>query len=281
MLSYQHGYHAGNFADIIKHLTLARLLTYMTLKEKPMFFLETHSGRGAYDLQDNQAIKTGEAREGIEHLWDHRDHLPAVFSPYLQSISQLNHDDALRYYPGSPSLAMHILRHQDLPVFCELHPGEFKHLQRLPHRHPRVLYRHCNGLEQLKALLPPIQRRGLIFIDPSYEIKTDYHHIPELLKNMYPRFSTGVYCLWYPIIDHAFHAQLLRGLKNIGAENNLRIEFYLTKKLKQGMTGCGLWIINPPHVLLSEMTLACESLSHIFHPGASSYLIQQEPSSYR
>ncbi len=274
MLSYQHGYHAGNFADVIKHLTLARLFNYMTIKEKPLFYLETHAGRGKYDLQDKQALKTGEARQGIELLWEHHAQLPDVFSPYIQCISQLNNGQTLRYYPGSPSLAMHYLRNQDRQIFCELHPGEFEHLQQLPRKNKRILYNNCNGLEQLNASLPPIERRGLIFIDPSYEIKTDYRQIPELLKAAYLRFATGVYCVWYPIVDNKLHAQLLRGLENIGANSKLRIEFYLTQAAGVGMTGCGLWVINPPYVLLSEIKLALETLRKIFNPGVSSYLIE-------
>lgn len=278
MLSYQHGYHAGNFADVIKHLTLIRLLNYMTIKEKPIFFLETHAGRGMYDLQDKQALKTGEASQGIELLWTHQHQLPDIFSPYLQFISQLNGEHTLRYYPGSPSLAMHFLRNQDRQIFCELHPGEFAQLQHIPRKNKRVLYNNCNGLEQLNALLPPIERRGLIFIDPSYEIKTDYRQIPALLKAAYLRFATGVYCVWYPIVNNKFHTQLLRGLKNITAENNLRIEFYLTSVVGTGMTGCGLWVINPPYVLLAEIKLVFETLRKLFNPGVSSYLIKNEES---
>ena len=274
MLSYQHGYHAGNFADVIKHLTLTRLFNYMTNKDKPMFYLETHAGRGIYDLYDKQALKTGEARQGIELLWAHRKQLPALFTPYIQSIEKLNNGDKLRNYPGSPSLAMQFLREQDRSFYCELHPGEFEFLQKLPPCGKRVHFSHSNWLDSLNALLPPPERRGLIFLDPSYEVKTDYRQVPELLKAAYQRFETGVYCIWYPLVDNKLHAQLLRGLKNIGANNNLRIEFYLTGAAIAGMSGCGLWVINPPYVLQSELTLALEALRKIFNPGVSSYLIE-------
>lgn len=274
MLSYQHGYHAGNFADVVKHLALTRLLSYMVSKDKPMFYLETHSGKGLYDLHDKQALKTGEARQGIELLWAQRKQLPSVFSPYLQQIEQLNKDDILRYYPGSPSLALHTLRAQDRLVFCELHPGEFECLQQLPRLGKRAIYNNSDGLDSLKSTLPPIERRGLIFLDPSYEIKTEYRQIPELLKAAYQRFETGVYCLWYPLVDNKLHGQLLRGLKNIDAKNTLRVEFYLTGANKAGMTGCGLWIINPPYVLQNELKSALDVLRTVFNPGVSSYLIE-------
>ena len=274
MLSYQHGYHAGNFADVIKHVTLTRLLNYMVNKEKPLLYLDTHSGRGMYDLQDKKALKTGEAQQGIDILWAHRKELPDVFAPYLEQIAALNKNDKLRYYPGSPSLATHMLREQDRLCFAELHPTEFDHLHDLPRLGKRVFSSNSNGLDQLNALLPPIERRGLIFLDPSYEIKSEYREIPDALKVAYQRFETGVYCLWYPLVDNKLHAQLIRGLKGIGAKDNLRIEFYLTGIQNGGMTGCGLWIINPPYVLQAELKQALEALKKQFNPGVSSYLIE-------
>lgn len=274
MLSYQHSYHAGCYADVVKHLTLTRLCNYLCQKDKPLFYLETHAGRGIYDLQDKHALKTGEAREGIELIWRKREQLPAVFSLYLQEIAALNPDQRLRYYPGSPRLAIELLRQQDKLFFSELHSGEFEYLQQVPHPGKRVFYNNNDGITQLAALLPPAERRGLIFIDPSYEIKTEYRQIPEAIQAAYRRFATGVYCLWYPIIDKKLHAQLLRNLTNIGAEKHLRIEFYLTNAAKAGMTGCGLWIINPPYMLAKEIKLALESVKKIINPGVSSFIIE-------
>ena len=273
MLSYQHGYHAGNFTDVFKHVILTRLMHYMIQKDKPMLYLETHSGRGVYDLKSQQSLKTGEAHAGIESVWAQAKQLPAVFSPYLQAIRQLNPDHALRHYPGSPELAIQMLRQQDRLFFSELHSGEFEYLSQLQKRGKRVFYNDEDGLETLNSLLPPPERRGLIFMDPSYEIKTDYRQIPIALKAAYQRFSTGVYCLWYPLVDNKLHQQLLRGLTNIGATNSLRVEFYLTGNEKPGMTGCGMWIINPPYVLAEELKLALQALRKVFNPGVSSYLM--------
>ncbi len=281
MLSYQHGYHAGNFADVVKHAVLSRLFQYMTQKNKPMLYLETHSGRGTYDLKGPQALKTGESIAGIETLWPQRKQLPAVFSPYLKAIQQLNIGEALRYYPGSPELAIQALRDQDRLFFSELHSGEFEFLSQLPKREKRVFYSEKDGMENLAALLPPPERRGLIFLDPSYEIKSEYRQIPLALKAAYQRFSTGVYCLWYPLVDNKLHQQLIRGLTNIGAENSLQVEFYMTGTEKPGMTGCGLWIINPPYVLPEELKLILQALRKVFNPGVSSYLmetIKKQPS---
>ncbi len=274
MLSYQHGYHAGNFADVFKHVILSRLLHYMTQKDKPLFYLETHSGRGIYDLQSSQALKTGEAQNGIECLWKLRQQLPGVFSSYLGAVQHINQNDILRHYPGSPELAIQALRNQDRLFFSELHSAEFKFLNQLPKRGKRVFYSDKDGMDNLAALLPPPERRGLIFLDPSWEIKTEYRQIPIALKAAYQRFSTGVYCLWYPLVDNKLHQQLIRGLTSIGAKNNLQVEFYLTGANKSGMTGCGLWIINPPHVLPEELKLILQALRKVFNPGVSSYLME-------
>lgn len=274
MLSYQHGYHAGNFADVIKHLTLSHLLDYMTQKDKPLLYLETHSGKGLYDLQDKKAVKTGEASEGIARLWAHAQSLPDVFSRYIDRIASFNQGPQCRYYPGSPALAIQTLRSQDRAIFCELHPQEFQHLEELNTFGKRVRFLHTNGMEQLKALLPPIERRGLIFIDPSYEIKTDYQQIPAAIKDAYQRFATGVYCIWYPLLEQPVHKPLLRGLMDIGAHDHLRIEFDLGDPSKGGMTGSGLWVINPPFTLEKSLKIALDSLCEVINPGLSSYLLE-------
>lgn len=271
MLSYQHGYHAGGLADLIKHLTITRILNYMLLKDKPMVYIETHAGRGIYDLEDPQALTTGEAELGIKRLWEHRAKLPEVFSLYFKTLSLCNHQDKLRYYPGSPSLAIHALRPIDRLFFSERHPGEYQHLKTLAHQNLRVTCHQGDGLAQLNALLPPIERRGLILIDPSYEIKTEYREIPTALKKAYLRFTTGVYCIWYPLVDDKWHRQLLVGLQACGAKNNLRLELYQKAQTGKNTKGCGLWIINPPFVLFEELKLICESLRPLFH---SFYLLE-------
>ena len=275
MLSYQHGYHAGNFADVVKHFTLSRLLNYLTQKDKPFFYLETHSGRGLYDLFDKQATKTGEYSGGIGALWGKRSSLPSTFSNYLEEVAKVNTRDRLRYYPGSPLLAIQALRSQDRFMCCEMHPHEFEILNQLPHRNKRGVYFEGEGLGQLKATLPPQERRGLIFIDPSYEVKTEYRLLPELLKKAYERFETGVYCVWYPLVDKKLNEKLQRGFTAIQAKSSLRVEFNLQPAFKTvGMNGCGLWIINPPYVLESELKEALTALCKLLNPGLSSFVIK-------
>lgn len=276
MLSYQHGYHAGNFADVIKHLTLSRLLTYLKLKDKPIFYLETHSGRGQYDLKDKQAEKTGEYKQGIKLLYPDRKKLPAVFQDYFKAIDALNSHETLRHYPGSPFIAINSLRMQDRMYLCELHPTEFDALDQMPHFNKKVHLSNTDGMFSLKALTPPPEKRGLIFIDPSYEIKEEYKSIPREIKQAYSRFANGMFCIWYPVVNRKLTEQFIRGMKDVGAKNTIRIEFNLTMAPKDGMTGCGLWIINPPYTLAAEMKPALDLIRSYFNPGVSSYIIETE-----
>lgn len=275
MLSYQHGYHAGNFADVVKHITLTRLITYLKLKDKPLFYLETHSGKGQYDLRDKQAEKTGEYKQGIQLIWPDHQQLPAVFQEYIQAIKLLNDGKNLRYYPGSPYLAINGLSKEDRLYLCELHPAEYEALDTMAHFNKKVHLSRTDGMEAIKAQLPPAEKRGLIFIDPSYERKEEYKEIPAAIKKAFSKFATGVFCLWYPVVNRKLTEQLIRGMKNIHDKNTLRIEFNLTLAPKDGMTGCGLWIINPPFTLAAEMKTVLDTLRTYFNPGVSSYIIEQ------
>lgn len=274
MLSYQHGYHAGSFADVVKHLTLTRIIQYLTQKDKPTLYLETHSGRGLYDLKQRQANKTAEFRDGISLFWEDRKKAPETCAPYLDVIKSINKPNELRFYPGSPYLAQSGFKRQDRLVFSELHHEEFSHLEQMPKQGKRIFFKEADGIKEMHALLPPVERRGLIFIDPSYEIKDEYKTIPRAVKLAYSKFATGVYCIWYPIIDERFHRQIVSGLKSIEGATALRLEFNLTPPAQMGMTGCGLWIINPPYVLAEEMKHIFEFLKNIFNKGVSSYLIE-------
>ena len=275
MLSYQHGYHAGNFADVMKHAILMRLLTYLVQKDKPLFYLETHAGKGLYDLHSKQSLKTGEAQQGIESLWLKRAALPSVFSPYIQAIQAINEPKVLRHYPGSPSLALNVLRSQDRIYCCELHPAEYQVLKQLRSRDKKIFFSQSDGMAQMNAMLPPPERRGLVFIDPSYEVKTEYREIPRQIKAAYARFETGVYCLWYPFVDKTHYEQLIRGLKQIGAPKVLRAELKLNPSSRAGMSGCGLWIINPPYRLVEEVREILTHLCQCFNPGVSSFLLEE------
>ncbi|MFT4059427.1 MAG: 23S rRNA (adenine(2030)-N(6))-methyltransferase RlmJ [Legionella sp.] len=274
MLSYQHGYHAGNFADVIKHIALTRLLSYMTQKDTPLLYLETHSGKGLYDLKYRQAEKTGEYKQGVKLIWPDKKTLPATFHEYIQVLKQLNHTNELNMYPGSPYLAINGLRTQDRMYFCELHPTEFEALSQIPRMHKKVHFSKSDGVAALNAVLPPPEKRGLIFIDPSFEVKDDYRDIPAAIKQAYNRFATGVYCLWYPVVNQRLTQQLIRRMQAINTKNAVRVEFNLTKSSMEGMSGTGLWVINPPYTFAEEMQSVLKTLKTYFNPGVSTYLIE-------
>lgn len=276
MLSYQHGYHAGNFADVFKHIALTRLLNYLIIKDKPLFYLETHSGKGLYDLHHKQAEKTGEYRQGIKLLWPDKKNLPPLLKSYFEALLKLNLNENLRQYPGSPFLAINQLRAQDRLYFCELHPAEFAALNELPKLNKKVHFSNTDGITAMRALLPPPEKRGLIFIDPSFEIKDEYKDIPKAIGQAYNRFATGVYCLWYPVVNRHLVDKLARGMQGINATHTLRVEFNLTMAPMEGMSGCGMWIINPPYTMAEEMKTVCELLKKYFNPGVSSYIIESK-----
>lgn len=274
MLSYQHPYHAGNFADVVKHIALERLMTYLCQKDKPLFYLETHAGRGIYDLQSKEAQQTQEFIQGIQQLWLHQNTLPEVCKGYMNLIQFYNPHQELRYYPGSPAVALYHLRPQDRMFCCELHPQEYVALKSLHKMGKKVHYENEDGIKKLNALLPPIERRGLIFIDPSYEIKSDYVAIAKAVSEGYQRFKTGIYCIWYPIVAADLHKVLIQQLLSIESDKWLNLEFYYSQARDMGMRGCGLWIINPPYVLHEEMSIVCKALTTIINPGNAFYTIQ-------
>lgn len=265
MLSYQHSYHAGCFADVIKHFVLANIIEYMTQKEKPLFYFESHAGRGKYDLTDKHALKTDEASSGIKKLWNMHQQLPIEFKPYIRTIAEINLLDNLQYYPGSPTIAIKLLRSHDRIFLCELHPNEFQYLKMLPHDQKKVFCHNGNGLDKLNATLPPLERRGLIFIDPSFEVKSEYITVPNAINKAYQRFKTGVYVLWYPITNKILHDNLLKELGKINNHNSLKIELVANNKNKAGMNGCGLWIINPPYMLISQLEATKNIFQNIFN----------------
>jgi 23S rRNA (adenine2030-N6)-methyltransferase len=265
MLSYQHGYHAGNFADVVKHIALTRIVDYLIQKEKPLFYLETHAGRGRYDFEHALSKKTAEFQEGVGRLWPHRKQLPAEFNSWIANIEAIN-TQSLRFYPGSPMLAVRLLRDIDRLYLCELHPQEFEALKTMPTQGKRVHFHKGDGIERLSSCLPPPEKRGFIFIDPAYEIKTEYQTIPEAIKRAYRKFATGVYCLWYPMVNEKLTEQLNRRMADIDCPNQLHIQFQLNASQHKGMTGCGLWVLNPPYILNNQMEIVLSTLNQYLNP---------------
>jgi len=247
MLSYRHAYHAGNHADVIKHLTQALIFEALGKKDKPYCYIDTHAGGVHYDLNSAEARKTGEAIEGIHQVFDH----PLLPASYRQAIVDCNDKGQPEQYPGSPAIAQAFQREQDHIVLMELHNNEVANVKRQTRRWHNTVIHHRDGFEGLPAILPPTPKRGLVLIDPSYEIKTDYTKTAKAVKKAYQRWSTGIYAVWYPILIADRSRFLLDAIEQSGIKRILVAEILREAKSDEefGMLGSGMLIINPPYQL--------------------------------
>lgn len=273
MLSYRHAYHAGNFADVMKHAVLVQLLQYLTRKATPVCYIETHAGAGAYDLSSAHASKTGEYQEGIGVLWDDKS-LPGALQTYLDLVRAGNPNGKLRRYPGSPLLAQRLLRPHDRLELFELHTSDFALLEYEFRGARRVRCHQADGLRTAIPMVPPIEKRALVFIDPSYEIKDEYQRVLDTVQRMHRRFATGVYALWYPVIDRRMVDAIRQSFEESRLRHVLNLELLIeTDDRRPGMRGCGMIIVNPPWTLAADvqpvLSLLAERLGRN-GPGACS-----------
>ncbi|HHJ1178512.1 TPA: 23S rRNA (adenine(2030)-N(6))-methyltransferase RlmJ [Proteus mirabilis] len=253
MLSYRHSFHAGNYADVLKHIVQTLIIESLKEKEKPFLYLDTHAGAGRYQLTNAHATRTGEYLEGIARLWQ-QEEVPELILPYLEAVGSLNTSDELRYYPGSPLLAAKLLREQDLLMLTELHPTDFPLLRTEFSRDKRVRVCREDGFGQLKSKLPPASRRGFALIDPPYELKQDYSAVVKGIVEGYKRFATGTYAIWYPVVHRQQIKRMLKELEATGIRKILQIELAVKPDSDQlGMTASGMIVINPPWKLASQM----------------------------
>lgn len=248
MLSYQHGFHAGNLADVHKHALLAWLLAYMTAKDKPISYIETHAGRGLYDLDAPEALKTGEAAAGIMRAEAAfvRDH------PYLKALTATRLMHGARTYPGSPMIAAHLLRAgQDRLTLAELHPAEHAALGCNMAGQGARVYRR-DGLEMALALCPPKPRRGVLMVDPSYEVKTDYTTLPRSLGQIARKWNVGVLVLWYPILLDGPHDALTDDLRAQMPDIACFEARFTPARPGHRMVGSGMAVLNAPWGMAEE-----------------------------
>ena len=253
MLSYRHSYHAGNFADVLKHTVLTSILDYLLQKDKPFCYLDTHSGCGAYQLDSEQSLKTGEFNNGIAPLWNAQS-LPAPVERYLNQVKAFNGKDNLVSYPGSPMICNQLRRDTDRMFLFELHPNEFTNMRGNFSGDRAIKMANKDGLEGLIANMPPKERRGVVLIDPSYEIKTEYDEVVDTLIAAHRRFATGTYALWYPVVKRQLISKMERALKASGIKNIQLFELAIeADKEERGMTSSGMIVINPPWTLQKEM----------------------------
>ena len=253
VLSYRHSFHAGNFADVLKHTVATSILKYMLKKDKPLCYLDTHSGCGAYSLRSNEALKTNEFSNGIGALWGRSD-LPGPVAAYLEQVAEFNGQSQLAYYPGSPSLAVQLLRDQDRLFLFELHGNEFTNMRENFSGNRQIKMANSDGLQGLIANMPPKERRGFILIDPSYEIKSEYSEVVAAIIQAHKRFATGTYALWYPVVNRQTIDKLEQELITSGIKNIQLFELGINAdSSEKGMTSSGMIVINPPWTLHKEM----------------------------
>jgi 23S rRNA (adenine2030-N6)-methyltransferase len=268
-MNYRHGYHAGNFADVLKHTALCELLRLLTAKDKKLFVLDTHAGAGGYDLSSGLARRTGEAEAGIARLAaTPRAGMPAAVVRYLAAVVAYDRKFGpagvgLRRYPGSPRLVRAALRPGDRFIACELQPAEALALKREFAGDRAVEVRQSDGYKVLKALLPPIERRGLVLIDPPFETADEFQRLLRALRQGVRRFATGCFALWYPIKEEAavaFAAEL-------AAFRPLVLELRLDGVEPGKLAACALAVINPPWRFEEAMREALPWIAERLGPG--------------
>ena len=267
-MNYRHAFHAGNFADVLKHVVLSRVLVH--LREKPGAFrvIDTHAGAGLYDLSSSEATRGGEWPDGIGRLMDAAPPKPAaeLLAPYLDAIRAFNPGGKLRSYPGSPVLAQHFLRRQDRLIACELEPHAAKSLK-------LALRRSFAGDEQTKAIeidgwtgltayVPPVERRGVVLVDPPFEEPGDYTRLASALDTARRKWASGIYLLWYPIKGRPEPDALAKRIRRLAIPKVMRVELIVSPLSDPTrLNGCGLIVLNPPWKLADELSALLPALA--------------------
>jgi 23S rRNA (adenine2030-N6)-methyltransferase len=253
MLSYRHSFHAGNFADVLKHIVLIKILEHLSKKDKPICCIDTHAGPGEYQLNSEFALKNKEFENGIGQLWQ-LDNPPDSVASYINVLKHFNPDGILNRYPGSPLIIKHFLRNRDRVFLHELHSTEIDLLNTVIGNDRQIKIAHSDGLKNAISLLPPLQHRGMVLIDPSYEIKSDYQLVVDTLIQMHKRFPTGTYALWYPVVNRSRNLKMEKAIKASNLKNVQLFELGITvDSLEHGMTASGMIVINPPWTLATQM----------------------------
>ena len=277
-MNYRHDYHAGNFADVVKHVVLARVLTYMKQKPRPFRVIDTHAGAGRYDLSGLEPGKTGEWQDGIGRLFDAELPGPVadLMAPYLDVVRAANDPGQLRYYPGSPVIARQLMRFEDVLVANELHGEDFERLKGEFRRSKTTTVLNIDAWHAVKSLLPPKEHRGLVLIDPPFESREEFDNLATAVAEATRRFATGTYLIWYPL-KHEVAAD--RFVAAVTAQSELE---FLDVRLSVcaafaglGLTAAGVLVLNPPYVLREELEAILPLLSETLAEGAGhGYLLR-------
>jgi 23S rRNA (adenine2030-N6)-methyltransferase len=272
-MNYQHAFHAGNFADVHKHVVLIRILEHLRAKPKAFRVIDSHAGAGRYDLLGPEAARSGEWHDGVERLFNagrQPSRAKALLEPYLDVIAALNASGRLRVYPGSPLIAQARLRQQDRLIACELEPRAAALLKACLRGDRRAKVLALDGWMAVNANVPPRERRGLVLIDPPYEDAADFIRLPGALADAHRKWPTGIYMLWYPIKERDAADALARRLRRLSVPKLLRCEITLgPPRGDSGLIGSGLVVANPPYTLAEELRILLPVLVRLFSPNAA------------
>jgi 23S rRNA (adenine2030-N6)-methyltransferase len=263
---YQHRFHAGNFADVFKHVLLLALLRALGAKDKPWCYAETHAGAGDYDLADEAAARTAEFHDGIARLWS-RDDAPPAVADYLDRVRALNPDGSLRRYPGSPRVALQAARAQDRLLLCERVPAVVEQLRSTLGADPRVHVHRRDGYE-LTALLPPPEKRGLVLVDPPFERADEFDACADFLAAALRRFGGGVFAVWYPLKQRHATERWLRRVRRELSREALNLQLSVSHAADGEMRACGLLVVNPPFAFRAPAQAALAWLAPLLAQGA-------------
>lgn len=273
-MNYRHAYHAGNFADVMKHAALALVVATLKRKETPFFALDTHAGLGAYDLASVAADKTGEYRNGIAKILERQDP-PAALEPYLATVRAWNEGGDLRWYPGSPEVIRTMMRPQDRLALVELHPEDVVELRRRFAGDRRVGVHHLDGYVAAKGLLPPPERRGLVLIDPPFEVKDELDRLRVALRRMRKLWPTGIVLVWYPIKGREPVRRFHQTIRDEGGPKTLAAELLIHPGDDPfRLNGSGLLVINPPWQLDEALAEVLPWLAEVIAPGRGSHTLE-------
>ena len=258
MLSYRHGYHAGNAADVLKHFILTYVLDYIKKKDKGFIFIDSHAGAGKYLISDPYMQKNKEYLQGIKKILQLKND-NIFLKKYLDLIKSINFNSELKIYPGSCYLAARSLRPNDNLYFFELHPKEFLNLKKNFENDSRVIIENRDSYQRLKKLLPPKEKRAVILIDPSYELKDEYEKVSEMLSDCYKKFPLGVYIIWYPVLKSKKSEKFIFNVLKKKYKNLSHVEM-ITDNLNNGMQGSGLFILNCPWSIENDIKKSLETI---------------------
>ena len=280
MLSYRHAYHAGNHADVLKHFTLYTVLNYYNQKDKPYWYIDTHSGAGLYDLRGDEANKVGEYQHGIARLRasQRQPEKLAAFAQFAQTFAPS--EERHSFYAGSPLWAVKLLREADKLRLFELHPADFRLLQDNIHAlrlGKRAIVKQEDGFAGLISLLPPATRRAVVLIDPPYELKQDYAQVVHTLRDALKRFEQGCYMVWYPCLSREESRSLTEKLAKLLPDNYLRAELHVHAPRADGfgMHGSGMFILNPPYILDSILRETLPELAQLLaQDGGAKWVLE-------